>query len=43
MKKLVWLSFVVLLLASACTTYTCPTYAQEDSIESNCEQSVDKV
>ncbi len=43
MKKLVWLSFAILLLVASCTTYTCPTYAKGDSIESNCEQGVDTV
>ena len=43
MKKLVWLSFAILLLASACTTYTCPTYAETDVNDTPKAQVEDKV
>ena len=43
MKKLVALSFMILLLASACTTYTCPTYADADIDDSKCEQVENKI
>lgn len=38
MRKLVWISFSILLLVSACTTYTCPTYADADTDDSGTEQ-----
>jgi len=39
MKKLVSFSFAILLLASAaCTTYTCPTYADAEVDDAKCEQ-----
>jgi len=43
MKKLVWLSFAILLLASACTSYTCPTYAKQDTQEQSAKQSEQKI
>jgi len=45
MKKLVWLSFAILLLASACTTYSCPTYSLNDSNDSKDAETeqIDKV
>lgn len=39
MKKLAWLSFAILLLASACTTYSCPTYAMDDFENTETEQT----
>ena len=43
MKKLVWISFAILLIASACTTYTCPTYADAEVDDSKCEQVENKI
>jgi len=43
MKKLVWLSFAILLLASACTSYTCPTYAKKDVQETKTLKSEQKI
>ncbi len=43
MKKLVWLSFTILLFVSACTSYTCPTYAKHDTQEQSAKQSEQKI
>lgn len=43
MKKLVWLSFAILLLAASCTTYSCPTYAMDDSKGDNTKQVEEKI
>ena len=43
MKKLVWISFMVLMLASACTTYTCPTYADAEVEDTSSEKVEDTI
>ena len=43
MKKLVWLSYAILLLASACTSFTCPTYAKHNTQEQSAKQSEQKI
>ncbi len=43
MKKLVWLSFAILLLAASCTTYSCPTYAMDDTKDNDTNQVEEKI
>lgn len=39
MKRLVWLTFAILLFASACTTYTCPTYSKYEDVKQESEDA----